>query len=51
MVNDYYRAMKKSITDYVLLDENERKRLAIKMSFKPVVYWGSVSNSTEVVPY
>lgn len=51
MVNDYYRAMKKSITDYVLLDENERKRLAIKMSFKPVTYWGSVKNTEEVVPY
>jgi hypothetical protein len=51
VVNDYYRAMKKSIIDYVLLDENERKRLAIKMSFKPVVYWGTNKAFADVVPY
>ena len=50
-MNDYYRAMKKSITDYVLLDENERKRLAIKISFKPVVYWGSLPSRQQIVPY
>jgi hypothetical protein len=43
--------MKKSIIDYVLLDENERKRLAIKMSFKPVLYWGTNKPIGDVVPY
>lgn len=43
-INDYFRAMKKAIVDYVLLDENERKRLGIKMGFKPIQYWGSVQN-------
>ena len=51
VVNDYYRAMKKSITDYVLLDDNERKRLAIRMPFNPVVYWGTPSEQKDVVPY
>ena len=40
VVSDYELAMKKSITDYVLLDENERKRLGIKMGFKNIKYWG-----------
>lgn len=43
--------MKKAIVDYVLLDENERKRLGIKMGFKPIQYWGSVDNKNQVVPY
>ena len=51
VVNDYYRAMKKSITDYILLDENERKRLAIKMAFKPVIFWGTQPASQDIVPY
>jgi adenylate cyclase len=41
VVTDYYKAMKKSITDYVLLDENEKKRLGIKITFKAIPYWGS----------
>jgi hypothetical protein len=51
VVNDYYRAMKKSITDYVLLDDNEKKRLGIKISFKPVTYWGNGKSKQEIVPY
>jgi len=43
--------MKKSITDYILLDENERKRLAIKMAFKPVIFWGTLPSKQEIVPY
>lgn len=43
--------MKKSITDYVLLDENEKKRLGIKMIFKPVPYWGSEKCERDIVPY
>ena len=43
--------MKKSITDYLLLDDNERKRLAIRMPFNPVVYWGTPSEQKDVVPY
>lgn len=43
--------MKKSITDYVLLDENERKRLGIKMVFKPVAYWGSSKCTRAIVPF
>jgi hypothetical protein len=43
--------MKKSITDYILLDENERKRLAIKMAFKPVIFWGTLPCKQDIVPY
>lgn len=50
VVADYYRAMKKSITDYVLLDDNERKRLGIKMIFQPVSYWGSQTHNAPIVP-
>lgn len=51
VVNDYYKAMKKSITDYVLLDENEKKRLGIKMIFKPISYWGSDKCVRDIVPF
>lgn len=40
VVSDYYTAMKKSIVDYVLLDDNEKRRLGIKMIFKPIPFWG-----------
>lgn len=51
VVSDYYKAMKKSITDYVLLDENEKKRLGIKMTFRPITYWGSQRCEREFVPF
>lgn len=51
VVSDYYLAMKKSITDYVLLDENEKKRLGIKVGFKPVTYWGESRSNREIVPF
>lgn len=51
VVNDYYKAMKKSITDYVLLDENEKKRLGIKMIFKPISHWGSQKCDRDIVPF
>lgn len=41
MVYDYDAAMKKSILDYVLLDNNEKKRLGISYVYHPVPFWGT----------
>lgn len=52
VVSDYYTAMKKSIVDYVLLDDNEKRRLGIKMIFKPIPFWGDNKEAPigQVVP-
>ena len=41
MVYDYDNAMKKSILDYVLLDNNEKKRLGISYVHKVTPFWGT----------
>lgn len=41
MVYDYDFAMKKSILDYVLLDNNEKKRLGISYVHKETPFWGT----------
>lgn len=37
---DYYESVKKSILDYVLKDEDERKRVGIMTTFEEVIDYG-----------
>lgn len=37
---EYYRAYKKSILDYILKDSKERERTSIHVVFRPPTEWG-----------
>jgi hypothetical protein len=38
--NDYYKAYKKSVLDYILKDKEEMVRTGVSIIFKPAADWG-----------
>jgi hypothetical protein len=44
---EYYRAYKKSILDYILKDAKERERTSISVIFDPPVEWGERKIKTQ----